>query len=119
MTSFFTLLAGNKIDEAYVGLMKGSKIAEEVKTFKAKTIEAITSFGPISGYEQVEMKNVGANLTRRTCVSLHRDFPLRWRFYFYRSGGIWRLVDIRVDDNLSGIFGEPEEAAAPAAARPN
>jgi hypothetical protein len=116
MTSFFSLVARNQIDEAYAALTKGSKIAErpeELKTLKAKTIEAIELFGPINGYDLIETKNVGQSLTRRTCVSLGRDFPLRWRFYFYRTGTAWRLVDIRVDDHLSGVFGEGDEPRAP------
>lgn len=115
MTNFFSLVARNQIDEAYAALTKGSKIAErpeELKTLKAKTIEAIELFGPITGYDLIETKNVGLSLTRRTCVSLGRDFPLRWRFYFYRTGSVWRLVDIRVDDHLSGVFGESDEPHA-------
>ena len=66
-------------------------------------------FGSIRGYELIESKTVGSNLLRRTYISLGRDFPLRWRFYFYRASADWRLVDLRVDDRLSGIFEEPEE----------
>jgi hypothetical protein len=112
IAGFFTLVQKGQVEEAYEKLTKGSQIAEhedEVKTLKTKTSEALELFGPVHGYEQVENKSVGMNLTRRTYISLGRDFPLRWRFYFYRSSSSWRLVDIRVDDRLTGIFDEVDE----------
>jgi hypothetical protein len=109
---FFGLLQKNQIDPAYEGLMKGSKIAErpeELKTLKSKTKEAIDVFGPIQNYELVETKNVGTHLLRRTYLSLNKEFPLRWRFYFYLSDNLWRLIDLRVDDRVTGMFDEVEE----------
>lgn len=113
---FFTLLQKGQIDEAYANLTKGSKIGErpeELQTLKSKTTEAIQVFGVILGYELIETKLVGASLMRRTYLSLGKDFPLRWRFYFYQTGGQWRLVDLRVDDRLGGMFDEQEEARGP------
>ena len=110
---FFGLLEKNQIDPAYEGLMKGSRIAErpeELKTLKSKTKEAIEVFGPIQNYELVETRNVGTHLLRRTYISLNKDFPLRWRFYFYLSGETWRLIDLRVDDRVTGMFDETDEA---------
>ena len=110
--AFFGLLQKQAIDEAYAGLTRGSKIGErpeELKNLKAKTVEAIEVFGNILGYEVVETKTLGSNLMRRTYLSLGKDFPLRWRFYFYRTEGSWKLVDLRVDDRLGGMFEEPEE----------
>lgn len=113
--AFFGLLQKRAIDEAYAGLTRGSKIGErpeELKNLKAKTVEAIEVFGNILGYEVVETKTLGSNLMRRTYLSLGKDFPLRWRFYFYRTEGSWKLVDLRVDDRLGGMFEEPEERSA-------
>jgi hypothetical protein len=109
---FFGLLQRGEVEKAYEELTRGSKIAdrpEDLKTLKAKTREAIDVFGAIFGYEVVESKNVGTRLLRRTYVSLGKDFPLRWRFYFYKSDNAWRLIDLRVDDRLAGMFDEPEE----------
>ncbi len=109
---FFGLLEKNEIDPAYEGLMKGSRIAErpeELKTLKTKTREAIDVFGPIQAYELVETRNVGTHLLRRTYLSLNKEFPLRWRFYFYLSGDVWRLIDLRVDDRVTGMFDETDE----------
>ena len=115
-SQFFGLLQKGEIDKAYAALTKGSKIAErpdEVKTLKAKTKEAIEVFGAIQGFEVAESKTVGTRLLRRTYVSLGKDFPLRWRFYFYKPNFVWRLIDLRVDDRLAGMFDEPEEPRAP------
>ncbi len=112
--AFFGLLGKSRVEEAYTNLTRGSKIAErpeELKALKTKTTEAIEMFGVILGYDLVESKQVGGHLMRRTYLSLGKEFPLRWRFYFYRSNNQWRLVDLRVDDRLTGIFDEPEEPA--------
>lgn len=110
--AFFLLLQKGELDAAYVALTKGSRIAErpeDLTGLKTKTKEAIETFGPIQGFEQIEAKMIGSRLVRRTCVSYGRDFPLRWRFYFYQTGETWRLIDLRVDDRLAGIFGESED----------
>ena len=117
---FFGLLQKNEVDPAYEGLMKGSRIAErpeELKTLKTKTREAIDVFGPIQSYELVETRNVGQHLLRRTYISLNKEFPLRWRFYFYLSGELWRLIDLRVDDRVTGMFDETEDPKAAADAK--
>lgn len=109
---FFASLAKGQIDEAYANLTKGSKIIEkpeDLRVLKQKTKEAIDVFGAISGYELVETKPVGTKLMRRTYLSLGAEYPLRWRFYFYLANNRWRLIDLRVDDRLAGMFDEPRE----------
>ena len=109
---FFSYLQRREVDQAYDQLTRGTKIAEraeDVKTLKSKTREAITVFGPILGYDFVAKKNVGARLVSYTIVSLGKEFPLRWRFYFYKSQETWKLIDLRVDDRLATMFDEPEE----------
>ena len=109
---FFGLLQKGEVDPGYEGLTKGSKIAErpeELKTLKDKTKEAIKVFGPVIGNELVESKTVGTHLLRRTYLSLNKEFPLRWRFYFYLSDNLWRLIDLRVDDRVTGMFDEADE----------
>jgi hypothetical protein len=94
-------------------LVKGTIIAErseDVAALKTRTQTALDSYGPITGYEVVDEKVVGTALLRRTCVSLNTDLPLRWRFYFYKSEGAWRLVDLRVDDALVELFDEAGRA---------
>jgi hypothetical protein len=110
--AFYAALGDGNIDGAYEGLMKGSKIAErpeEVSTLKAKTKQAIDLFGTIHGYDLVDLKPVGERLMRATYLSLGHELPLRWRFYFYKAEDEWKLIDLRVDDKLTGIFDETAE----------
>ena len=113
VATFFGSLREGKVDDGYATLTKGSKIAEkpeEIKQLKAKTHEAIEFYGAIVGYDYVESRAVGERLVRATYVSHGMIFPLRWRFYFYKPEDVWRLIDLRVDDKLVGIFDEAEEA---------
>jgi hypothetical protein len=120
--AFFSMLGKGDIDGAYSGLMKGSKIGErpeEVRTLKNKTREAIDLFGTIHGYDLVDLKPVGERLMRATYLSLGHELPLRWRFYLYKAEAEWKLIDLRVDDKLTGIFDESaEDNPRPAEPRP-
>jgi hypothetical protein len=110
---FFRALKSNQVDAAYDTLVKDSIIAErreDVAALKRRTQEALDNYGPIAGYEMVDEKIVGTSLQRRTCVSINSDLPLRWRFYFYKSEGSWKLVDLRVDDALVELFEESGRA---------
>lgn len=112
---FFSALENHQVDVAYDQLVKDTKIAErseEVATLKSKTQQAVQLFGDFQGHELVETKFVGTRLMSATYLSLGKNFPLRWRFYFYKASIAWRLIDIRVDDRLADMFGEttpPEE----------
>lgn len=109
---FFAYLQRKEVDQAYDQLTRGTKIAEraeDVRTLKSKTKEAITVFGPILGYDSVVTKKVGTRLVSYTMLSLGKEFPLRWRFYFYKPEESWRLIDLRVDDRLAAMFDETEE----------
>ena len=113
MDNFFLALKAGQVDAAYDGLVNDTIIAErreDVSGLKKRTQEALDSYGPVSGYETVDEKTVGTSLLRRTCISLNSDLPLRWRFYFYRSEGAWKLVDLRVDDGLVELFEEAGQA---------
>lgn len=108
---FFAQLKAGNVDKAYDDLLKGSKIADvpkDVALLKSKTREAIKFAGPIEGADFVEIKNVGVgeHLVGLTYLSLGRNFPLRWRLYFYKVGEHWKLIDIRISDRLSEMFKE-------------
>ncbi len=114
--TFFATLAKNDIDAAYKGLLTGTKIAEssqDVSMLKSKTEEAIRAFGAISGGEWIETKRVGTRLSRYVFLSFGKDYPMRWRFYFYETEGQSRLIDIRISDRLSEMFDEPPLAVTP------
>ena len=109
LSRFFEALKADQLEVAYSGLVKNTIIAarpENVEKLKEKTREAIDNFGPVKGYEVVETLEIGKSLYRHTCISLNEDLPLRWRFYFYRSGNQWKIVDLRVDDGIVELFDE-------------
>jgi hypothetical protein len=112
LTQFFNLLKENKIDEAYDLILTNTRIKgreEELSGLKKQTREAISTYGPILGYEMIDQKRVGMNLMQIVCLSLSDHFPLRWRFTYYRPGGKWRLLDIFVDDKIGELFEDGAE----------
>lgn len=107
--SFFLALKAGQVDAAYEGLVKNTIIAERkenVNDLKESTKKALDHYGPVAGYEVVDTLQVGTSLMRQTCISLNQDLPLRWRFYFYHSENVWKIVDMRVDDGLVELFEE-------------
>lgn len=121
VAEFFAMVQRGQIEEAYTMLTKGSKIADrpdEIGALKSRTQDAINLFGPLSGFDLVDHKAAGRFLVRRTYLSLGRDYPLRWRFYFYFTENQWRLVDLRVDDRLGAMFDEDEESQPEAGKAP-
>ena len=110
---FFLALKAGQIDAAYDALVRDTIIADrkdDVSNLKARTKQAVDNYGPINGYEVVDEQTVGTALFRRTCISFNEDLPLRWRFYFYKSDGAWRLVDLRIDDALVELFEDAAKA---------
>lgn len=106
---FFGALQKDQVDAAYEGLSAGTMLAtkgEESRDLRARTQSAMDAYGPIRGYELVKTDRVGALLERRTYVLHGEVMPLRWRFYFYKGSGTWKLVDLRVDDALVDLFDE-------------
>jgi len=109
ISAFFLALKSGQVDAAYEALVRDTIIAERkenVGELKQSTKKALDSYGPVGGYEVIDTLQVGTCLVRQTCISLNQDLPLRWRFYFYKSGGVWKIVDMRVDDGLVELFEE-------------
>jgi len=109
LRQFFSDLQADQLDSAYQGLVKNTIISERTENIdqlKEKTRQALDNFGPVKGYEIVESLQAGDSLFRYTCVSLNEDVPMRWRFYFYRSGTQWKIIDLRVDDGIADLFEE-------------
>lgn len=107
LTAFFNLLKQDKIDDAYALILANTRIKgreDDVRGLKKQTRDAINTYGPILGFEIVEQRRVGLSLLQITCLSWAENFPLRWRFSYYRPGDKWRMLDIFVDDRVSELF---------------
>ena len=109
LNGFFDAVKAGKIEEALSSLTKNSPLAnkpEDVETLKNGMQKALDKYGDVDGFEILEKKAVGNNLLRVTCISLGEDMPLRWRFFFYKNKGVWRLLDMRVDSGIADLFEE-------------
>ena len=118
--TFFGLLEKGQIDEAYDDLTAGTEIAKKtgyVGILKSKTTDAVKVFGAFQGYELVGIKNIGTHLMCATYLSLGKNLPLRWKFYFYKSDQGWHFIDLRVDDGLVNMFEETNQRPQPADAQ--
>ena len=116
---FFGHLKTNSVDAAYTSLLRGSKIAEskeDVATLKNKTLEALRAFGDIHSFDLISTKQVGGHLFSATYIAAAKNYPIRWRFFFYKATDVWKLVDIRIDDRLNRMFDEVEPTASAASA---
>jgi hypothetical protein len=116
VTEFFTALQADQVDAAYESLSAGSMLAtkgQESSDIRSRTQQALDAYGPFSGFELIKTEHVGAHLERRTYLFLGEVLPLRWRFYFYKGSGEWKLVDLRVDDALVELFDEVGTSAKP------
>jgi hypothetical protein len=108
---FFNTLKEDKVDRAYELLVKGTMIEpreQELVMLRERTQKALDEYGPVTGCELVSDERVGEHLIRHTYVLLAKQLPLRWRFYFYLTGGEWKLIDLRVDDALVELFDDAE-----------
>lgn len=106
---FFDLLKKDKIEQAYDELLKNSKIkgkAADVAQIKQQTREALTTFGPVLGFELLDYKRKGFSLMQLVYFSWQDERPLRWRFTFYRPKDKWRLVNIQLDDQAIQFWDE-------------
>ncbi len=115
VAGFFERIEADEVEAAYEELTAGTVVAtrpEEASRLRDQTQAALDAYGPTHGYELLETERVGKSLERRTYLLKGDVLPLRWKFYFYAGSGDWKLVDLRVDDDLvktvdeNGVVGE-------------
>ncbi len=103
VADFFEKIEADQVERAYEELTLGTVVAtrpEEAARLRDQTQAALDAYGPTFGYELLATERVGESLERRTYLLKGDVLPLRWRFYFYSGNGDWKLVDLRVDDDL-------------------
>ncbi len=101
--AFFSKIEADQVEAAYEELTAGTVVAsrpEEATRLRDQTQAALDAYGPTHGYELLETERVGESLERRTYLLKGEVLPLRWKFYFYAGEEEWKLVDLRVDDDL-------------------
>lgn len=116
VAEFFESIEAEEVEAAYDGLTAGTVVAgrpEEAARLRAQTQSALDAYGPTHGFALVEREQVGDFLERRTYLLRGEVLPLRWKFYFYdaKGSGDWKLVDLRVDDDLVATVDENAKVA--------
>jgi hypothetical protein len=114
--TFFAALQADKVDAAYDTLDAEFAMmdrGDQSKAMRAQTQKALDAYGPVLGNELVREEKFGTHLMRRTYLLVGEQLPLRWKFYFYKSGDRWKLIDLRIDDALVEWFDETAKKPAP------
>lgn len=111
VSEFFEAIEADRVEEAYTGLTAGTVVAErpeEAARLREQTQTALDAYGPSHGFALVGQEQIGEFLERRTYILRGELLPLRWKFYFYDATGTgdWKLVDLRVDDDLVATMDE-------------
>ena len=108
--SFFGNLITSKVDSAFTGLLAESPInekKEQIKNLIKQTRLANQRYGDIQGYEAVNSEFVTDSYLRLRYLALHRNFPMRWIFTYYRSPDKgWIVVNIKFDDYTEFFFSD-------------
>lgn len=109
---FFRNLADTETsaESAFAGLLAGSRLARPenepaVKTLAAQTAEFDKKYGAYLGHEAVGAARIGGNLVLLKYLYEAADFPVVWRFTYYRAGpeNPWVVVAVRFDTNLEAL----------------
>lgn len=106
--NFFEYLLADTVDFAFHKLLKGSPISErnaQLTNLIEQTKKSFNVYGMIKGYEFVNIEKVAKSLVRIRYISLHKDFPLRWIFTFYKTEDRdWIIINIKFDDLTEYFF---------------
>ncbi len=107
---FFNKLISSKVDSAFTGLLAESPInekKEQIKNLIKQTRLANQRYGDIQDYEAVNSEFVTDSYLRLRYLALHRNFPMRWIFTYYRSPDKgWIVVNIKFDDFTEFFFSD-------------
>jgi hypothetical protein len=100
---------------AFSDLLAGSQLLKQtdaVKDLVARTNELETQYGKYRGFERVLARRIGSDLVLMHYLYKCENFPVVWRFAFYRApgsqevsgkSGSWRVVAVRFDTDLDQL----------------
>ncbi len=105
---FLQTLKTGTVHDALTALANGSSLLAskmgDGNALAAQIQVALSSYGPIIGWERVESKTIGTMLRRDTYVVQHREMVTRWRFAFVRTGKGWIPASFAFEDNVPTWF---------------
>ena len=105
---FFAELAQNKPAGAFDKLLTGSRILDDsssVATLVRQSQRALSFYGPQERVEFISAEAVTPSFIRVRYLALHRVYPIKWVFTFYRSPAEgWIVALLRLDDKVESSF---------------
>jgi hypothetical protein len=108
VTSFFDKLMKNDIDQAFKELLKNSIIndnQDQVQVLIDETRKSGEVYGSMKGFEPYGAEIISPSMIRLKYLALHKDFPMRWIFSFYKSPeNGWLVINVKFDDNTEEVF---------------
>ncbi len=106
--SFFAQLAQNKPVGAFDKLLTGSRILDDtsnVATLVRQSQRVLNFYGPQERVEFISAEAVTPSFIRVRYLALHRVYPIKWVFTFYRSPAEgWIVALLRLDDKVESSF---------------
>ena len=104
---FFNVLAKQGSAVAYPELFKGSSLMNKTETVEAmikQTDEALKAFGNLEAFERIDLRRKGARLVSVTYLGACTEWPIQWNFVFYYGGSRWRILDIKVTNEVNQMI---------------
>ncbi len=105
--AYLTQLVAKQPEKGFAELMTHSTVDEvkprEIQLLKGQIEQALSFYGAPSGFEQILDRPYGASTVRLIYITKHRDTPLVWNFFFYRTAEGWSLVTLRFSDQLQAL----------------
>lgn len=107
---FLRRVGRGEVKDAVESLLAESPLRENfarVNELRDAIRRELPKYGPFLGAENIRTERLGRSLLE--CVALYKgqEFPVIWRFTFYRpdTAGEWVLVAVRFDVNYERLSG--------------
>lgn len=112
---FLTQVSVDNVGSGLDGLLARSPLARDagrVEKLREGIVRTLARHGSFQRIERLKLERVGQSLVRCTYLYHCSDYPLVWRFTFYRPGddplGDWMVIGLAFDvdyDKLPGSGG--------------
>ena len=104
--TFLAALLAGKVAEGVDGLLGASAAQkqEERNNLVSQINAAVTTYGPIIGYEKVRTDTLGSMALREYYFVQHREMVVRWEFEMVRTGLGWEIDYFGFDDQPKSWF---------------
>lgn len=106
--NFFKLLINKKVNEAFNNILINSTIGkkqEQVNNLIEQTKRVNEIYGEANTFEKINYENVGTSLIKIRYLTLHKEYPMKWTFTFYKSPEKgWIIINLKFDDVIEDLF---------------